>query len=178
MLVGWEHFRIVPGFTATNDLDLYDMPWTHSLAAALVWSAVAALVAWRVWNARSALVVAIAVFSRWLLDLLVHAGDLTLAGNDTAHVGFGLWNHPTIEIAVEISTVIVGGVIASRAVGEARRRVLGLTALLVAFAIIERVMPSPASVTQLVLSAFASYVVLALAAWWAERGQKLRAIGA
>ena len=128
-----------------------------------MWSTVAALVAWRVWNARSALVVGVAVLSHWLLDLLVHAGDLTLAGNGTPHLGFGLWNHPTIEIAIEISTVNASGVIASRAMGDAQRRVLGLTALLVGFAIIERVMPPPASVTQLVLSAFASYVVLALA---------------
>jgi len=34
--LGIERFRIVPGFTATNVLDLYYMPFTHSLPGAAV----------------------------------------------------------------------------------------------------------------------------------------------
>src|SRR5262245_43251124 len=34
--LGVERFRIVPDFTATNALDLYYMPFTHSLPGALV----------------------------------------------------------------------------------------------------------------------------------------------
>jgi hypothetical protein len=36
VLMGIEKVRIVPGFTATNPLDLYYMPFTHSLMAALL----------------------------------------------------------------------------------------------------------------------------------------------
>jgi len=36
--LGIEKFRIVPGFTATNALDLYDMPYTHSLPGSLALS--------------------------------------------------------------------------------------------------------------------------------------------
>jgi len=32
--LGIERFRVVPGFTATNALDLYYMPFTHSLPGA------------------------------------------------------------------------------------------------------------------------------------------------
>jgi hypothetical protein len=39
VLLGIEKVRIVPGITATNPLDLYYMPYTHSLVAALLWSA-------------------------------------------------------------------------------------------------------------------------------------------
>src|SRR5258706_12569216 len=42
VLLGVEKVRIVPGFTATNPLDLYYMPYTHGLIAALLWSAVVA----------------------------------------------------------------------------------------------------------------------------------------
>src|SRR5260221_7297753 len=42
VLLGVEKVRIVPGFTATNPLDLYYMPYTHSLLAALSWSVAAA----------------------------------------------------------------------------------------------------------------------------------------
>ena len=39
VLLGVEKVRIVPGFTRTNALDLYYMPYTHSLVAAVLWSA-------------------------------------------------------------------------------------------------------------------------------------------
>ena len=35
VLVGIERVRIVPGITASNPLDLYYMPYTHSLVGAL-----------------------------------------------------------------------------------------------------------------------------------------------
>src|SRR5918996_829413 len=41
ILLGIEKVRIVPGITASNPLDLYYMPYTHSLIAALLWSAAA-----------------------------------------------------------------------------------------------------------------------------------------
>ena len=37
LLAGVEHARIVPGLMKTNALDLYDYPWSHSLAALVVW---------------------------------------------------------------------------------------------------------------------------------------------
>src|SRR5207302_6103654 len=38
VLLGIEKVRIVPGITAGNPLDLYYMPYTHSLIGALAWS--------------------------------------------------------------------------------------------------------------------------------------------
>ena len=43
VILGIEKVRIVPGITATNPFDLYYMPYTHSLIAAVLWSAVAAV---------------------------------------------------------------------------------------------------------------------------------------
>src|SRR5437762_13237397 len=81
VLLGIEKVRIVPGITASNPLDLYYMPYTHSLAAAIVWSA-GASVLYRIAvpgsRKRSALLVAAAVFSHWLLDFFVHRPDLPL----------------------------------------------------------------------------------------------------
>src|ERR1700724_2655754 len=90
VLLGIEKVRIVPGITASNPLDLYYMPYTHSLLAALLWAAAALLfcrlfVGWgRV--GKAALIVALAVFSHWVLDLVVHRPDLPLYDN-TAKVG-------------------------------------------------------------------------------------------
>ena len=75
VLLGVEKVRIVPGFTATNPLDLYYMPYTHSLVAALLWSAVA-VVSYRLLARRSglggSLLVGLAVFSHWVPDVIVH----------------------------------------------------------------------------------------------------------
>ena len=78
---GIEHVRIIEGFTASNSLDLYDMPWTHSLVMALVWSLGAgwlwSLIA-RKQKRLGGIVVGAAVFSHWLTDLIVHVPDLLL----------------------------------------------------------------------------------------------------
>ena len=44
VLLGIEKVRIVPGITASNALDLYYMPYTHSLLGVLCWSALAYVV--------------------------------------------------------------------------------------------------------------------------------------
>src|SRR6266566_3667004 len=46
ILLGIEKARIVPGITASNPFDLYYMPYTHSLVAAILWS-LGAYVAYR-----------------------------------------------------------------------------------------------------------------------------------
>src|SRR5437867_12834520 len=78
VLLGIEKVRMVPGITATNPLDLYYMPYTHSLIGALIWSGVAALVYKLISSTASrvaAILVGFAVFSHLLLDLVVHRPD-------------------------------------------------------------------------------------------------------
>ena len=102
VLAGIESFRIVPGITEMNPLDLYDMPYTHSLLGTLGWGiafAAVALVAFR--KLRFALLGAGVVVSHWLLDLLVHRPDLTLAG-EGEKLGLGLWNVPWLEMPLEV----------------------------------------------------------------------------
>ena len=94
IFLGVERVRIVPGFTQTNALDLYYMPYTHSLPGALAWAAAAAI-AYRLitGSGLEGAVVGAAVFSHWPLDLLVHRPDLALYDN-AAKVGLGLWDYP------------------------------------------------------------------------------------
>src|SRR4030095_1843195 len=101
VLAGIEKVRIVPGITATNPLDLYYMPYTHSLVGALLWSAVGCGAYWLLGKSEGrsdgrlapSLLVGLAVFSHWILDLIVHRPDLSLY-DDTFKVGLGLWNSP------------------------------------------------------------------------------------
>ena len=108
VLVGLEKVRIVPGITATNPLDLYFMPYTHSLIGALIWSLLAAL-AYHFWRPgiTGGIVVGAAVFSHWLLDLIVHRPDLPLVGN-RFKVGLGLWDVPAAALLLEVSLLLGG----------------------------------------------------------------------
>jgi hypothetical protein len=111
VLLGIEKVRIVPGITASSPLDLYYMPYTHSLVAALIWSGLA-LVLYRVASGAkvsraAALIVAFAVFSHWILDLIVHRPDLAIY-DDTLKVGFGLWNYRGLEFGLETAILVVG----------------------------------------------------------------------
>ena len=78
VLLGIEKLHIVPGITEANPYDLYYMPYTHSLPGALALSLlfgaiVAMLSAER--RALAFLVIVLAAFSHWVLDLLVHIPD-------------------------------------------------------------------------------------------------------
>ena len=125
VLLGIEKVRIVPGITATSPLDLYYMPYTHSLIGALIWSATAFLVYKLVRRAyvsnTTAMLVGIAVFSHWILDLIVHRPDLAIYDN-TMKVGFGLWNYRGIEFVVEIALLVLGMVVYLKRNGSVVRK--------------------------------------------------------
>ncbi|MGM0884736.1 MAG: permease [Bacillota bacterium] len=93
--------------------------YSHSLVGALVLTLIAGLIAWRVWNRRSAVIIGSLTFSHWLLDLLVHRSDMPiLTGNfgDLPLLGFRLWELPTVTAIVEVTLVLVGAVLYFRSV--------------------------------------------------------------
>jgi len=108
IIFGVEKFRVDPALPG-NPFDLYHMPWTHSLPAALVWSALAAGAA-RLAKLPLHIcgVIAAVVFSHWILDFLVHRPDLALWPGGTK-VGLGFWNAPTAEMAFEMGLLMLGG---------------------------------------------------------------------
>jgi hypothetical protein len=170
VLLGLEKVRIVPGFTKASPLDLYYMPYTHSLVGAIVWSLLFAgayrLLA-RSASARSMVIVALAVFSHWVLDLLVHVHDLPLYDN-AAKVGFGLWNAPGIELPLE-ALLLLGAIWwcyreqLSRAVGT-----FAFGVIMVALQVYFFFAPPPPSDKAIAVTALASYIVLAAVIWWLQ----------
>jgi hypothetical protein len=107
VLLGVERVRIVPGFTASNDLDLWYMPFSHGLFATALHAALA-YGAWRTVRrgpdaAGDALVVAIAVASHFAGDLPVHVPDLPIWSGAGPKLGFGLWQHRSAALAFETS---------------------------------------------------------------------------
>lgn len=88
--------------------------YSHSLVGALVIALAAGLLAgWR-WNRRSGIVIGTVVFSHWLLDLIVHRGDLPILPGNLGHLptlGFGLWASPALSIVLEGLLVAVGAIL-------------------------------------------------------------------
>jgi hypothetical protein len=168
ILLGIEHVRIIPGFMAASALDLYDMPYSHSLVGALALSIMGGILSNLVWK-KSGLIVGLAVFSHWILDLVVHAPDLVLYGSHK--VGFGLWNYFWPEFVIEIGLLLVTMLWYLSGVSSpiAKRRVWILFGILIAFQCVDKFGPPPGSAHQAAGSALAAYTVLAALAAWTDK---------
>ena len=110
VLLGIERMNIVPGITQSTHFELEFVPYTHSLVGSVFWAAVAYVVfRWLFVKKQSvALVIALAVFSHWVLDLITHTPDLPLWTDDSMKLGLGLWNSAAATYALE-AILLAGG---------------------------------------------------------------------
>lgn len=170
VLLGIEKVRIIPGFTASNDLDLYYMPYTHSLLGVLCWSALAYVVCQLVPHLRgqrTGLILAAAVFSHWVLDLIVHVPDMSLY-DSVGKMGFGLWNHRAAAFALEMAVLLGGAALLYRTAAH-KARFIGFVIFLACVQVFNTFFfPPPKSDHAMAITAFVFYIVLALIAWWVE----------
>jgi len=91
LLLGWESVEIVPGATPVNPLVFTSYPYTHSLAAAVLWGALlGGTYFWLRRDRRGALWIAALVLSHWVLDFLSHGPDMPLWPGGP-RIGVGLW---------------------------------------------------------------------------------------
>jgi hypothetical protein len=180
MDVGWAVFiatgvekaRVDPALPGSS-LDLYHMPWTHSLPGALAWSLGAAILARAALKlpARAAAFIGATVFSHWALDLLVHRPDLELWVGGPK-LGLALWNYPVPEQALEMGLLAVAGAVwAGQRVREGRRvwPAASFLAGLVALQIVAMLMPPGGDKVQMGLTTLLAYLAVGLAAWLVDR---------
>jgi hypothetical protein len=168
-IFGIEQLRIVPGITAMNPYDLVFMPYSHSLLATAGWALVFGVVVGVVLrNIVAAAWGAIVVLSHWLLDLLVHRPDLTIAGGEDKY-GLGLWNTPHIEMPLEIGLVLLAyWFYISRTKGPVIPPLILLGAMLL-FQAINWFGPQPETAgVGMYLSVFLSYGILTAMAFWVQ----------
>ena len=123
VLTGIEKARIVEQYTKSFPFDFYYMPFSHSLLAVFLWC-VLTFVAYYLWRrvggARAALVVTLVVMSHWILDLLVHPGDLPLFSVEHK-VGYALWNYPILAFVIEVILVSGGFLMLAKYFGMSRK---------------------------------------------------------
>lgn len=106
LLTGIERAHLTPGVPPGFRLDFID--WSHSLTMSIVWAALFGL-AWRGRGRAVAWTMGFAVFSHFLLDLVVHVPDLALWPGSGTHLGLGLWTAmPTGWWFVELGVIAAG----------------------------------------------------------------------
>ena len=167
LLTGAEAMRVTPGISVMNPMDLYHMPYTHSLLGSAVFAAgFGALVLGLTKDRAAGAIAALAVLSHWFMDLLVHVPDLTLAGSPPK-LGLGLWNHPAIEMPLELGLTFGALWLYVRVKRPAPLRVGVLAAVLLALQAVNWFGPvEPEVTTGTSLLAFFAYGAATLAAWW------------
>jgi hypothetical protein len=175
--LGVEKVRIDPTLLGSN-LVLYQMPWTHSLPAALAWSVAAGFVVRVLMNVplRAATFVGLVVFSHWVADFAVHRPDLQLWLGGTK-VGLGLWNYPVPEEALEIGLLAVTGVFwTAWRVRDGRNAWPAAVFLssLVVLQIYVAVSPQDDDPVKLGVTGVFSYLAVGFVAWLVERGPATR----
>jgi hypothetical protein len=168
VLLGIEKVRIVPGFTQGSTLDLYFMPYTHGLIGAtmisLVFGGVVSLF-FRQQKLAVFAATALAVFSHWLLDLVVHVPDLWIWGD--LKLGFGLWRWLWISLPLELLSLFAGAWLYARFVPAKPRGNAWLWLFVAAMAAVELYGvfgPPPASPAAEAQTALIAYGALALLA--------------
>ncbi len=87
---------------ASEQIQLNYIPWSHSLFMAVVWSVIAGLAAWLFSkDRRISLIVALVVFSHWVMDFIGHDPDLPLLFAGSPLIGLGLqWTHATTGLVI------------------------------------------------------------------------------
>ena len=118
-IAGIERIEPAPGTGGTGYGEgVIYADYTHSLVGALALGLLFGLIAAVPWGRRTGVVLGAVVFSHWVLDLLVHRGDMPiLPGNfgDLPRLGFGLWQIPLAAAAAELALVAIGAMLYGRA---------------------------------------------------------------
>ncbi|MEM8615507.1 MAG: hypothetical protein AAGF20_01085 [Pseudomonadota bacterium] len=177
VLAGIEKFRVAPGFMEASILDLHHMPYTHSLVAVVIWSVAAGVLYGALrrgaGKVMAGLIIALAVFSHWLTDLIAHGPDLALWFGGP-RVGLGLWNSLLWTQIVELGLLAIGG-----AIYLAKTKPKGLAGRLAPFALLGFMaalqiynhlpIDHPPPVPQFAIMALIAFSLLTLLAWLTDR---------
>lgn len=171
VLLGIETFKIEPGNTALTPLRFIHYPYSHSLLALLLWSVLLAGLYTLLHRSgkKVAMVIAVVVFSHWILDFLTHRPDMPITLNDATLVGLGLWNYPFLAVSLELLLFALGiwiYVRQTRALDKAGRYGLwGLGIFLLTVYLANIFGPPPPSVTAVAWSAQALWLIVAWGFW-------------
>jgi len=114
VLVGLEQVHIPANFAQTHYLT-FTFPYSHGLAASIIWSILAFGLTYALlskWSAaarkQASFAISLAVFSHFILDWMVHIPEIPLLVNNSLKIGLGLWDNPLLALSLETALVAIG----------------------------------------------------------------------
>ena len=181
LLAGVEHAKIVPGATVVSPFEFYDYPLSHSALGAVILATAASLAYWR-WptgdrkkRKRPAFVLAAAIFSHFILDVISHTPDMTLFGNNSPGLGLSLWNSLAGTMIVEMGLLLIGIVLymsATHSVSSSGKYGLALLVLmLIVFFIANIFGPPPPDMISVAVTMTAGQLALVALAFWVDKNR-------
>jgi hypothetical protein len=183
VLANIESLAITSSFASIHQPE-FVFPYSHGLVSAAGWSALGALVAAAlalragVTPIRAALLAAIAVFSHWILDALVHIPELPVLGPNSTKVGAALWQQSLYAaLAIEGAMIVAGLYLFSRTANLTRKGLFWLRIYCVVIyastvAGMTIAPPPPSGQAMAVSSLVAITIVCALGVWLGVRPKK------
>lgn len=178
VLIGWESVTIPANFSTTHQPEFF-FPYSHGLLASIGWSALAGIATF-LWypglqqsKVRAGVLVFAAVFSHWLLDALVHAPELPVAGAGSVKLGLGLWQTMPLALAIEGFIALAGLYLFLSGATLSRARKIWLAALslfiLVSTVAGMTIAPAPPSVSAMAGTSLVTILVVCVLASWLGR---------
>ncbi len=170
LFAGVEKARMAPDLAKLFHVDLYYMPYSHSLVGTAVLALLFGTLIWLVTRmAATAFLSATVVFSHWFCDLLVHVPDVTIAGSPPK-LGLGLWNYPAIEIPLELGITFGALWLYAKAKRPAFGPLFALASGLLLLQLFQWFGPiAPQVDASTSIMAYIAFGLLTLGAWWVDR---------
>ena len=171
VLLGWESVSIPADYPRHQPKFIF--PYSHSLLASLVWSALGGFVTYVMYykvpnrvRLRVAALVVLAINSHWVLDVLVHEPELPLFGTASKVLGLGLWKDLPLALVVETAIVLAGLLLFVPGSHLSRFRKLAclmLTLITLGFTIIGMTLvPAPPSIPAMAGSSLITIIIVCI----------------
>jgi hypothetical protein len=111
---GVEKVIIFQGMGEVDPMDLAYYPFSHSLAATVLWSVAAYVIITllplnkAINKTKFALVIGGCIISHFVIDFVTHYKDMPLIGKNSPMIGLGLDNHLAVSYILETTAFLAG----------------------------------------------------------------------
>ena len=181
LLTGIENANIVPGATVVSPFEFYDYPFSHSAVGAIIWATTGFLAYWlwpgrdRVQRKQPAFILAIAIFSHFILDVISHTPDMTIYVPNSPTLGFSLWNSLAGTMIVEPGLLFIGFALyrsATFSVSSSGKYGLTLMVLILMVFFIGNIFgPPPPDMISVAVTMTIGQLALVALAFWVDRNR-------
>jgi hypothetical protein len=182
ILFGLEELLIPANYDQLHYLE-FSFPYSHGVIAIVLWTGIVYFLANKYWpkvdgqRTKAGFIFAAAIFLHFVSDLIVHIPDIPISGNNSAKIGFGLWNYMTIALTFEMILVVTGLLVyLSFKKTRTFRSTYGIITLIVVLSALnimgQTIAPAPENVTGPAISFIAQPIIIAGIAFWLDKRDK------